>query len=165
MNLKTGLIILVVIGIFCCKVAEPLTLQRMDYSLNNLKTQGYFYSKGDHFHCFFLYKNGIVYFYSTSAANFLELENKISNQEIIKIDQKLQYVWGVFKINNDEIMIERWLPGVGGPYPTQLLKGQILNDTTIAISGLRGRKYASEIDTFKFRFLEQKPDSTNAFIE
>lgn len=167
MNLKIGLIILVIIGIFCCKVAEPLSLDREDFTSDNLRIDGFYYHCDTAYcHPFFLFQNGLFLSFGLIYLDDLNLiDSIITDVGFLGSVKNTQYGWGVFLVKNDNIIIERWLPGVGGPYPTQLLRGLILNDTTIAISGLRGRKHGSEIVSFKFRYLEQKPDSTNAFIE
>lgn len=167
MNLKSGLIILVVIGIFCCKVAEPLSMDREDFTSDNLRIDGFYYHCDSAYcHPFFLFQNGIFLSAGSLRIDRFDLMDSIvTDPFVVKGIRNTHWGWGVFLVKNDTIIIEEWLPGVGGPYPTQLLNGQILNDTTIAITGFRGRNHGSEIVSFKFRYLKRKPDSTNAFIE
>lgn len=159
-------VLILVISLGHCKVAEPLTLQKRDYRLNNLKTQGYFI-KCDNEYCypFYLFKNGV--YLSCGAVRSKDkrlIDSTITDFKFIESLKNIQYGWGVFKVSANNISIEEWLPGNGGPYPTQLYNGTILNDSTIFIAGLRGTKYQDKLDTFRFRYLEMKPDSTNAFI-
>lgn len=172
-----------------CKVFEPLSLNKQNYVSNNLITNGYYYALKDKeegftlnekkYNTFFLYKNGIYFggkgLYSANVSldslDFI-ISKKVSN--LVKHEQ-LQYEWGVFKVNGSEIKIERWITAAGGgTYPTQILTGEIKNDTTINFHTLLGayplnygrKKKTIKIDeTYHFRQFSPKPDSTNNFIK
>jgi len=166
-SMKYIIIVVLLISVFSnCKVAESLTLERMDHNGNDLRIDGYYYHPYESgYIAFFLYRNGV---YLSSGAiletsSLEQLDQKFLDREVIPMTN-IQWFWGVFRVKGGSINIERWLPGTGGPYPTQLLDGELLNDSTILISGLRGKKYEGIIDTFKFRQFSPKPDSTNSFI-
>lgn len=167
MNIKFFIALISVSCLATCKVADPLTIERAELTTNNLKINGY-YNKCDQDYCypFYLFENGI--YLDCGAVNLASqeiIDSVILDSDFIERLKRTQYGWGVFKVSKNEISIEQWLPGVGGPYPTKIYSGQILNDTTILISGLRGTKYKDEIDTFRFRPLPTKPDSTNTFVK
>jgi hypothetical protein len=81
-----------------------------------------------------------------------------------------KYVWGVFKINNDSIIYERWLP-TEIRYKSYTYKGVIINDTTFNITErfrlVNGLKDEFELrdETYHFRQFSPKPDSANNFIK
>jgi hypothetical protein len=175
-----------------CKPYEPLSLQKEKFKGNNLKVNGYYYifkTKEEgytlnekKYNTFFLFNDG-VYFggkglstptFNTSRLDSLDIvvKKKVENQGKY---EPLQYQWGVFKITDSEIVIERWVTASGGgTYPTQMLIGVIKNDTTIHFHTLVGahpvnynsKKKVLQIDeTYHFRPFSPKPDSTNTFIK
>jgi hypothetical protein len=190
---KTLLLLPVFVFMFIsCKVFEPLSLNKQDYRGNNLKTDGYYYIfkdkeegftlKEKKYNTFFIYRNGIYFggkglsspTFDISNLDSLDLSVKKKVINVVKYEP-LQYEWGVFKVNGSEIVIERWVTASGGGiYPTQILKGEIKNDTTINFHTLVGahpvnynrKKKILKIDeTYHFRQMSPKPDSTNKFIK
>lgn len=175
-----------------CKPYEPLSLQKGEIKSNNLEMNGYYYIFKDKeegrklnevkYNTFFLYKNG-VYFDSNGLSSFSFNKNSIDSLDLkvqanVGIQGKyepLQYQWGVFNVTGSEIIIERWVTASGsGTYPTKILKGTIINDTTIHFHTLIGahpvnynsKKKVLDIDeTYHFRQFSPKPDSTNTFIK
>jgi hypothetical protein len=150
----------------CSKTAQELTLDRMDYIGSEIRIDGYYcHQINDTYNSFILFENGIYHdLGETVQSSIEELDELILDETFYNNLRDIQYTWGVFQVEGNRITIERWLPGTGGAYPVQLLEGEIVNDTTILISGLRGTKYEDEVDEFKFRQLSPKPDSTNTFI-
>lgn len=160
----TKAIISLVVILSCCKTAEELTLERMNYTGNELRIDGYYYHQlNDVIHSFVLFNNGtyLSLGYNDNLGSLFDLDEIIKNENIIADLKEKQWFWGVFKVSNNNILIDRWLPGNGGPYPVELLEGDILNDETIMITGFRQTDVEDE---FKFRHLSPKPDSTNMFI-
>lgn len=164
--MKYLILVLCVITIFsCCRVAEELTLQKMNFSGTNLKLGGYYYATFESgYMVFFLYENGL--FLDCGGCMNCTLENVEINisGDLCEASRKLQYSWGVFKVTADNIEIERWLSGTGGPYPTKTLRGEIINDRKILLSGFIGDRDNITSDTFYFKEFSLKPDSTNMFI-
>ena len=66
--------------------------------------------------------------------------------------------WGIYNVSDSQLIIQKWVSGSGGPYPTWTYTGTILNDTTISFEN-------KHYGVMKFYPLEEKPDSTNLFIE
>ena len=160
----------------CCKVLNPdenLTLQRKDYTGDELKTDGYYYVLWQNDYdvytrVYFLYRNGIVlsigHSYPSQNLDFVEkeiLQEKNSNF-------KTKDHWGIFIIDNNAIQYEKWVGSTG--FRTCLSKstGYIKNDTTIHFTD----RYYSETnktlsidEVWHFKSFSPKPDSTNNFIK
>jgi hypothetical protein len=174
--MKTMILIILIgclfIGLSCCSTLFPdekLTLQRIDYNGNELRTDGYYY-------CYFaetgitvvifLYKNGIIlspYASSTQDLGFIE-------QEMVKYYGKYHKTdWGVFVIDSDAIQYERWTESPSGVTAcVYRKKGYIENDITFHIteSYYSGRNETKQIDeVWHFKQFENKPDSTNNYIK
>lgn len=165
---RTPILLLLISIVYSCTTMKPLSLEREDYNGKNLRLDGYYYSPYEEgYTSFFLFENGI----------YLDNGSTIKTDGINKLDEIIKsmyplnpkysvpYRWGIFIVNGSDIKIEAWLSGSGGAYPTHLVKGKIINDTTIAISGLKGKKYDNQVDYFHFRQFSPKPDSTNEFIK
>lgn len=191
MKYVIAIISFVVIG---CAGYEPLLTKRENYIGNQLKTDGYYYllTKEDMgygyttkiFDCLMLFNNGIYYNISHGGYNpnlkidsvLVKLDNEVKDQ-VKRQNDNLNYrpYWGVFKVSNSKIEIERWVTASGaGAYPTQIFIGEIKNDTTIHFHTLVGaypvntnnKKKTKTIDeTYHFRQFSPKLDSTNKFIK
>jgi len=139
----------------------------MNYIGNEIRVDGfYYYQFEDGFiETFFLFRNGVYYDYGSCQCPDLEaVENHMMNEFTIENTPKVQYSWGVFRVENNNVEIERWLTGSGGAYPTKLSKGEIINETTMVIKGIPVSGEGT-LDTFRFREFSPKPDSTNVFIK
>lgn len=152
---------------------EPLTMQRVNFEGNELRTDGFYY--GDLFigsqsttRCkiILLYKNGVALLPGTT--DFANMENYIevirnSNQKNTKI------IWGTFSVKDDKLQIEN-LPGGLCGSPVALRTYTILNDSTLVLTDIR-IKDGSTIEDYKknevyhFRKLSVKPDSVNNIIK
>lgn len=173
MRLLIYIVVFITIG--CDKYsADPLTLSKKDFvpSVKNLflKTDGYFIeidsAKGSSI-VFFIYKNGLfVDFGGVDKGSSEEIERAISIIDSLQNYKKRKYGWGLFEAETEDIIIEKWLSGNGGPYPVEQFKGKILNDTTISIPFSYWPLDGSEKSrTFRFQKFSPKPDSTNMFIK
>ncbi len=160
---KTIIYILIIFGVTFGKCEkDDLKLERQDCSGTDLRMDGIFYNKPHKAH-FFLYRNGIFFDGGTrfkgSLSDMLEFYSQNKNYTTA---YELPYRWGVFKIENNEIMIEKWVSSdTFGRYTTSMLTGKIINNTTLLIDypvKSIGR------DTFYFHQFPSKPDSTNTFI-
>ena len=178
-----NLIIISFIFLKACVAFEPLTFKKQEFLGKNLKINGYFYNinNKNEYNAFFIYKNGVYHGgkwrkkidFNVNNLNLLDMDIK----SIYEIEEKYPtyYNWGVFNVNYTNIEIERWVTSSGGgAYPTQILKGEIKNDSTIHFHTLIGahpvnansKKKTVNIDeTYHFRQFSPKPDSTNKFIK
>lgn len=163
--------------LFSCKVAEDLTFQKIKYGTDELRINGYFYSesKNNSESVFFLYENGIFLDWG-GVSNSLRLNlfsiNEIRDSTIhhfsnLGYHKNLQYGWGVWKIENNQIVVESWLTGVGGAYPVGRYVGDIINDSIIMIAFTYQLPPVGteKKERFMFREFNPKPDSTNQFIK
>lgn len=152
---------------------EELQLQRMEYSGNEIKLDGYYFTK----HrgelegvttVFFFYRNGVVHYgggFSTNIEERIEdFKTDVYNNSI----KDVKYKWGIFLINGGEIEFERWAPNINsGGLKTEVWSGPILDDETFVatsyLDNYSGKTTAIN-DTFHFVQFSPKPDSTNMFI-
>ncbi len=176
--MKNLLCIVFMLSLLGCIAFEPLILNKEAFLGKNLKLNGYYYSVNNKkIKAFFLYKNGIFFdriWDGTDKYDLSQINNHILTFFDIEKQYPTQYCWGIFKVSNSNIKIERWLSGNGQAYPTQVLNGEILNDTTIRFyqkigdaTNVKGKKKKLyEInETYHFRPFSPKPDSTNNFIK
>jgi len=172
--MKLTLVFFSTIFLFGCKTAEELVLRKQERTIlttavtNSLKIKGYFYSPYEDGYCaFFLFENGNYFDEGALLAisDLNELDSIIAIAEQSQHTKNLYYRWGIYRVEGSTILINRWLPGVGGPYPSQLLKGEIVNQKTIVIAGLTENGTTNRTDTFRFRQFSPKPDSTTHFLE
>jgi hypothetical protein len=168
MKMKYFLIPAIFLLIKCGK-PELLTMTRVPYVGDKLKVNGYYYTivndglNDTLLESLFLYRNGVALFLGAySNATLFEFENEISNLDVKNL-QRLPYNWGIFRIEDSEIKINRWLIGTGSNYPNIIANGTILSDTSFMIKGLFERR-PEEKHIFYLKEYSPKPDSTNNFI-
>jgi hypothetical protein len=142
---------------------HPLSFKRTPYT-GNVAIHGAYYSKKTHYNkmlsIFWLYQNGVVlakatycpYNVDSALAQMLLPLYQQQNKEV-------PYWWGVYKIEGDSLWIDTWMSG-DMDYPTYLYRGNVLNDTTLFVAN-----HSPKPDTFCFRAMPVKPDSTNPFID
>jgi hypothetical protein len=113
-----------------------------------------------------LYQNGI--YYDLGGAEIDVLFAK----DLLLLAPDIRHIWGLFKIEGSGITIECWNQLSAGCLTTFVQKGQVLNDTTFAITSREKRKNgrasspAEELyKIYRFRASKNKPDSTNNFIK
>jgi hypothetical protein len=166
--------ILIVIVIYCfygCDKLFPddkLTLERTNYTGNEIKTDGYYYRFTDSGNTivYFLYKNGIIlcaHSYSSHDLNMVEIEMV----KLYSETRRQKDGWGIFLIKDSEIEYEIWNAPTGYSLPTIKCKGKIINDSTFHItesyfSDIKKTYYRNEM--YHFKQFDNKPDSTNSFI-
>ena len=144
---------------------EELTLQRVPYTGNEIRTDGYYYSyqvnnstpPEEFILAFFLYRNGIILtagaYNKTDLVNF---EHKMMERYKTLVKEKTG--WGIFVVQNNKIEYEQWstADGPGGGLPVFKNSYDIVNDTTLI-------NYSGRI--YHFKQFSPKPDSTNNFIK
>lgn len=142
---------------------DSLRITRQDYSGTKLRMDGIFYNEPEKAH-FFLYRNG-VFFDGGAVFNgsVSELLNFYAQKENYKTAYELPYAWGIVRIENNKIIIAKWVSGDAfGRYTTTRFDGVIINDTTLLLNFPTKTIGA---DTFYFHKFSHKPDSTNKFIK
>ena len=150
---------------------EEPTLVLQPYNGNELKLNGYYYDlyKETIWDIYFFYRNGVM-LYDTGTDT---LDNSLEKYDAwFGSDFFLNYIktrnrsWGLYKIHGDKIVFERWTIAEGCD-PIIRFSGDIINDTTFVITQSEyphSNGVYQRNDTFRFRALSPKPDSTNVFI-
>jgi hypothetical protein len=145
---------------------EKLTIQRVDYTGNELRTDGYYYYQDANYTVVeFLYRNSIILSaraYSFHDLNIVE-KKMLERYNEIRADK---IGWGVFRISGKTIEYEMWDTSVGGGLPILKCIGIIDNDTTFRIIQCieLGKKFEKN-EVYHFRQFSPKPDSTNKWIK
>lgn len=164
------IVFLYCIGIFSCNCFtsedDPLNIERFDKDDIAININGYYYDKtstseGDLFNIYFFYMNGTVRY----AGSYAELP--IVSREWTQADSRTN--WGIFDLNTEEFLFEKWYPSSGGPAKTYVREGEILTDSSFHIT----RSYrivdgeqtenSSRDEFYFFKAFSPKPDSLNAF--
>ncbi len=149
-----------------------LSIERTLYTGNELRIDGYYYhefaASGKTFLTVdFFYKNGIYLTgYTFNKEELEEREEKFQNREFYNNIKDEKESWGVFIINNNSIIIEKWYyPYQLHPASTIKYYGTIMNDTTFTITKIKDEDGVRERnDIYHFKEFSPKPDSTNKFI-
>jgi len=154
---------------------DELSFQRIPYTGNQLRVDGYYYQKkdGKFFTMYCFYRDGIVLYLGGgfTSGQIIELEDRIQNGSFYQDIKNQKDYWGVFKIENTSILFEKWYPSSGGGLPAYVRAGEILNDTTFVITesyrmqGGKKKEVRERNETYHFRKFSPKPDSTNIFIK
>lgn len=163
--MKKILILLLICSVFSCELSRavfghgrhPLSIKRIPY-IGNVATHGAYYNKDLAIFC--LYRNGV--FLTNGTGSHVGIDSTFAEMLLYSSKQYYQavpYWWGVYKIEGDSLWIEKWTSG-DMDYPTYLYRGKVINDTTLFIDN-----YPTGPDTFRFRAMPVKPDSTNPFID
>lgn len=183
MNNKLIVLIVLIVVILIIQSCELiLPCRDTDFSFlmeenntNKLKLNGYYYSKILHndtlVDIYLLNQNG-VFSIPHCSSNFLtNVETGNITIDIPELAYKYKSHWGIYKITDDSIEIQKWMPENNGCVYVEAFKGIILNDSTFAITKWyafdRGGIYGT-IDTiysiWKFHKYSPKPDSVVSFI-
>ena len=149
---------------------EKLSMKRVDYTGNQLRTDGYYYN----YHqvpestlVLFLYRNGVLF--STRYYPSFNLD-AVEKEMISEYDRRRREKtrWGVFSVFDNRIEYEQWNGGTGGGLPIIKYKGIIENDTTFLITETYfsdSKKTDHKEYVYHFKQFDNKPDSTNNFIK
>jgi hypothetical protein len=150
-----------------------LVYPRIDNKSNQLKLNGYYYFKGVGVNeslvsVNFYYSNGVMLHVGGFRLTLKEIDEYIKKYILNYNYSKYKLGWGVYNLNGNKILFERWYPSSGGPMPIFVNSGFILNDSTFTIELIKnkkGNKINSENETYHFRQFSPKPDSTNKWIK
>jgi hypothetical protein len=144
---------------------EPLKMAREDNLGERLKINGVYryYDNARKIESnIFLYRNGIILQGSCADIAYKSDEQIIAYLTSLQHNPCLDivYAWGVYKIEGSKIKIETWM---SDPYKyySKMADGNIIDDTMFCIDNW----HTKGCDTFRFRYLPVKPDSTNQFIK
>jgi len=163
--MRKALLFLIILGAMTSITCSRRALQttRQDYLGTELRLDGVYYNKPQKAH-FFLYRNGVFFDGGTGFRGSVnDLMKFYSQKENYITAYQLPYAWGVFSIENNQILIEKWVSSDAfGIYTTTNFDGAIINDTTLL---LNYPIKSIAVDTFYFHKLSEKPDSTNTFIK
>lgn len=155
---------------------DDLSLSKVNYNSTALRIDGYYFgdvnsnSSTPFANIYYLYRNGVFF---TSEADDLDIATAgtISVDVENSFGKQVKALWGLFQINGNLIEIERWRSRTNGCETTIYEKGDILNDSTFVLTRREHRTNGEtrQVDAinsvFKFRPLDQKPDSTNSFVD
>ena len=167
--------ILILLNSSCCLLEcteedDPLYLKRMEYSGNDIKLNGYYYQIGTKVsNAYFFYRNGVIINIGGVRDNLPEYDEHIIDVMNYGYYKNQKACWGVFIIDNDKILLERWQPLQ--PFRAYIQQGEILNDTTFRLTKryrMVNEEKTDEMEInsiYHFREFSPKPDSTNVFIK
>ena len=169
----------IIILLESCELIIPcrdtdFTIVREENNSIKLNLAGYYY--GDLFggdtnsvNVFLFYQNGVTFDANSKKTNEAISGNISLNLDELAFDYKS--FWGIYKITNDSIEIQHWIPQLNGCCNVAVYKGKIINDTTFNIThwyAFRRHGIYMNIDTlnviFKFHKYSPKPDSVVSFI-
>jgi len=163
--------ILIIISCSCDKLFpdDKLSLQRTDYTGNDLRMNGYYYTyyNPNSTNVYFMYRNGIILRVSSfSTQNLDEIEKEMVSDYKYLYDTKS--LWGIFVIDGVKIQYERWVSSTGSGLRAALSSGYIENDTTFHITetyfnSTGETRQGNEV--YHFKQFSPKPDSTNVYIK
>ncbi|MDO9154524.1 MAG: hypothetical protein Q7U47_12625 [Paludibacter sp.] len=164
----------------CCSSefmsGENLTLPKKEYKGTELRIDGYYYceyigfgSNDIYVRTYFFYENGIVqYGGATKKTELANLEAQFMTMEWQMSNRKYKHRWGLFNIDGDKIIFERWYPNSPGQPKVYVNEGKIVNETTFHITAFYrpdGSERIEQDETYHFKQFSPKPDSTNVFIK
>jgi len=159
----------------CCNKLFPdekLSIQRIDYSGNELRVDGYYFREDKSMPrvtIYFLYRNGILLYGGPPMISEIEkFEQEYANGEWYTTRKNDKASWGIFRIDGQNIKIEKWEPSTGIGLPVYIREGSVLNDTTFhIINSYRsdGSEKSNLDEVWHFKQFANKPDSTNNYIK
>lgn len=146
---------------------KELSIDRSKNGTEVLKTNGFYFTnyvdtRGDTNTLFFvLFDNGVIYGPSALDGGHkggvgAEV-NDYLKEPYYPLSRRPPYFWGIYNVTDRIITLEKWYSTDGGPYPTRIDQGYILDKETIYFPN-------SRLDTMRFMPLKEKPDSTNPFV-
>ncbi len=172
------MITVLILLVSCCskifqKEEDFLTISKTSYTGNELKLNGCYYQKWDNNQKFgnviFLYNNGVV-FQKGGSGELKDLNNYLSEIQENKFYYSKKGFWGLFIVEENKIICERWV-GTEAGYLVYQEEGNIINDTTFMMTlssrinkGVKTNTHKIE-RIYYFHEYSPKPDSTNNFIK
>ncbi|MFT3740242.1 MAG: hypothetical protein QM786_15965 [Breznakibacter sp.] len=168
--LSISIAMLILLLSSCCKekyTDDEFVLDKTSYLGNQIKTDGYYYSQvegEDYYRLYVFYRDGIVLI----PGVFSNPDEYISNF-VAGFNKEIKDFWGLYVIEDSSISIEYYVPKMIEGMPAYLKTGDIINDTTFVITEVKRSKNGSErktiSETYRYKYFDEKPDSTNSFIK
>ncbi len=171
-NVPVIFMYLIIMLTACYPKIYPLNMERMPNNSDALKLYGYYYitygDSNEFVHVYFLYKNGVLLDgFSGALKDLASREKRYASGEYAYFAKNNQSNWGVYKIKDQKIILEKWYSG-NRCCKTSFRSGEILDNETFKIT----RTYSEEEGeyeevnyTYTFKPFSPKPDSTNFFID
>ncbi len=158
-----------------CEKSSEFELKKEPYVGDNLQIDGYYFKKyfnentnHEAISVYFMYRDGVLlYGGDNNFEGFEELED-FYNQGYYNLVMDIQYYWGTFSIEENNLNMKHWESGQGGNLPVIDLKCTILDDITFVIEEGSVSNSSGNIifrDTFHFKQFTPKPDSLNQFVQ
>ena len=149
---------------------EELSLPKMLYIGNELRTDGYYYCTGETaIMVVFFYKDGtMIRAGSIPIQEIPNREEMFKNGEFYNHIKNNKTCWSIYLIEDEKITTNYWVSP--RPFQCYFEEGTILNDTTFVLQRYYRMEDGEMTDegnvneTFHFRQFSPKPDSTNVFI-
>lgn len=152
---------------------DNLLVVRENYLSRKIKINGYYFgdlNASRNVKIYYLYSNGFFFDGGVEV-----LENAKDGNIFVDVPnvfpRTVKGAWGVFRVFDNFLEIERWQSSVNGCESTVYERGDILSDTLFIIRKREFRRNGKVVaieepnSLFYFRPLPQKPDSTNSFIQ
>jgi len=166
--IKRFIVFCMLVLFYSCK-DEDLMIERIPYSGNELRIDGYYYRhpNPDNTKVLFFYRNGVMinilrYFPTTDLT---VVDKNLPDRYAELKNDKLSFQ--VFIIKGSTIQYSGWGTSTGSGRPSFKSIGTIENDTTFriikTINSRKGQEFEKN-DVYHFRQFSLKPDSTNNFI-
>jgi len=151
-------------------------IKKAPFTGGQLRTDGFYYGRADtdyigivRYDLLIFYNDGVVVFPGGTEQDSIEQYLDMITHNGLEQDVKRE--WGAFNVEGTTIKIEKWQATYAACTATELMTGQILNDTTFVLTSTESRKNKgkserSEInEQYCFWRYHNKPDSTNDIIK
>ena len=158
--MKNIYLILILLSLISCEIkTEDFSFQRIEFTGNEFRTDGYYYQKssGGSYNVLFFYKNGLSLGSGILGGNVEELNGNILNANWDKI-KEVPIGIGVFKVEGDVVDYEFWANPESGCYIPVAFSGEILSNENLSFEREGHDNMIFEQNSFK-------PDSTNQWID
>jgi hypothetical protein len=157
-------------------VPRKMKTERVDFKPEKFEISGFYYTQPDFKNknlsrVYVFYNNGVFFggFYISNGVE--EIKKFFLDDKRVKAAKDLPYSWGVFQVNNDSIMFEKWISSDAfGGYPTVEYIGKIIDRERILIN--TPKVYSTirtptefKVDTLYYYPFEFIPNNTNKFIK
>ncbi len=159
----------------CGNNYDSIELEKEDYYGNELMMSGYFIDGQDGEHrglltTYIFYRDGTAIYggsYPKDEYSIQDIEDNFKSDSFEDGIKKSRLGWGIFNINDNSLEFELWTAG-NGKKKTVVRTAKILDQYTFVVTKFYnnysgGTSVAK--DTFYFKELVPKPDSTNTYLE
>ncbi len=165
---------LFLLALSACKEDEDPSLNTPKVPFTgSLKTNGYYFltfSNGSEERAliYFLYRDGTLLYGGAPLLSSISAREAdyASGQWSAAASGEKTY-WGVFKVNENNILFDQWYLRDGGLLADYQTNGSILNDSSFIMtsSNREGLNGSPMEEVYRFKALPYKPDSVNQFLD